>query len=257
MAESSERFWKWLGLVNLAVTRLYRGQGAVSLSLLEQAAQAYPESEALCASARAAAAHVFLETGRPKEALEQSRLAATTGATLPHQEALFYLALAQAKLGESNDAARTAEELSRHSRATGLGAEMARYHLLKGELIWARGDHSEAREEFRRAEAALPANTTEIPSQSLHLLVWFSRASFELEADDLVAAANGFEGIIKSFSLHVDWPILYVRSFYFLGQIREQQGDEQEAQANYRRFVEFWREGDLDRRQVQALESKT
>ena len=154
MAESSERFWKWLGLVNLAVTRLYRGQGAVSLSLLEQAAQAYPESEALCASARAAAAHVFLETGRPKEALEQSRLAATTGATLPHQEALFYLALAQAKLGESNDAARTAEELSRHSRATGLGAEMARYHLLKGELIWARGDHSEAREEFRRAEAA-------------------------------------------------------------------------------------------------------
>jgi TolA-binding protein len=256
MAESSERFWKWLGLVNLSVTRLYRGEGAVSLSLLEQAAQAYPDSEALCSSARATAAHVLLESGRPKEAFEQARLAAITEATLPHQEALFYLGLANARLGESNDAERTAEELLRRSGAAGLSSEMARFHLLKGELALAGGRHSEAREDFQRAEAALPAVTTETPSQSLQVPVWYSRASCDLEAGDFGAAADGFERIVTSFSLHIDWPILYVRSFYLLGQIREKQSDDEGARTNYRRFVEFWKEGDLDRRWVQEAESK-
>ena len=256
MAESSERFWNWLGLVNQSVTRLYRGEGAASLSLLEQAAQAYPDSDALCSSARATAAHVLLETGRPKEALEQARLAAMTEATLPHQEALFYLGLAKAKLGESSDAEHTAEELRRRSGATGLNSELARFHLLKGELALAGGRRSEAREDLQRAEAALPAQTTEIPSQSLHVPVWYSRASCDLEAGDFGAAADGFERIVTSFSLHVDWPILYVRSFYWLGQIREKLSDDDRARVNYRRFVEFWKEGDLDRRWVQEAESK-
>ncbi len=256
MAESSERFWKWLGLVNLSVTRLYRGEGAASLSLLEQAAQAYPDSEALCSSARATTAHVLLETGRPKEALEQARLAAMTEATLPHQEALFYLGIAKARLGETAEAERTAEELLRHSGATGLNSEMARFHLLKGELALARDRRSEAGEEFQRAEAALPAKSTEIPSQSLHVPVWYSRAYCNLEGGDFGAAAVGFEGIVTSFSLHVDWPILYVRSFYLLGQIRERQGAAEGARTNYRRFVEFWKEGDLDRRWVQEAKSK-
>ena len=256
MAESTERFWKWLGLVNLSVTRLYCGQGAASLSLLEQAAQAYPDSQALCSSARATAAHVFLETGRPKEALEQARLAARTETPVPHLEALFCLALANAQLGESKDAERTAEELLRRLDDVGLTSEMARFNLLKGELARAGGRPAEAREELQRAEAALPVQTTEIPSQSLHVPVWYSRGILELEADDLAAAAGRFEAVVKSFSLHVDWPVLYIRSFYFLGQIQERRGDSQEAQTHYRRFIEFWKEGDLDRRRVEEAESK-
>ncbi len=256
MAESSERFWKWLGLVNLSVTRLYRGEGAASLSLLEQAAQTYPDSEALCSKARAIAAHVLLETGRPKEALELARLAAKTQERLPHQEALFYLGLAKARLGETAEAERTAEELRHRSGATRLSPEKARFHHLKGELALAGGRHSEAREELQRADAALPAQISELPSLSLHVPVWYSRASCDLEAEDFAAAAGGFEAIVTSFSLHVDWPILYVRSFYLLGQIREKQGDVEGAARNYRRFVELWEEGDLDRRWVQVAESK-
>ena len=39
----------------------------------------------------------------------------------------------------------------------------------------------------------------------------------------------------------------YARSYYLLGQIYERQGDKARARDQYRRFVELWRDGDLER----------
>ena len=39
----------------------------------------------------------------------------------------------------------------------------------------------------------------------------------------------------------------YARSLFLLGQIYERRGDTARARDRYRRFVQFWRDGDLER----------
>jgi hypothetical protein len=56
--------------------------------------------------------------------------------------------------------------------------------------------------------------------------------------------------------LRASWPIEFVRSVYFLGQIAERQGERDKARAFYGRFVEYWGEGDMDRDRVADARKK-
>jgi hypothetical protein len=47
-----------------------------------------------------------------------------------------------------------------------------------------------------------------------------------------------------------------VRSFYLLGRTHEDARAPGEATRNYRRFFEYWKEGDLDREWLQEVERK-
>lgn len=47
-----------------------------------------------------------------------------------------------------------------------------------------------------------------------------------------------------------------MRSFYFLGKIHENGGEVEKARRNYRRFVEYGKDGDLDRERVAEAEKK-
>ena len=51
-------------------------------------------------------------------------------------------------------------------------------------------------------------------------------------------------------------PIEFVRSFYFLGRIYEQQGDTAKSREAYRRFVGYWKDGDLDRERIAEAQKK-
>ncbi|HUE85312.1 MAG TPA: hypothetical protein VMO26_04475 [Vicinamibacterales bacterium] len=51
-------------------------------------------------------------------------------------------------------------------------------------------------------------------------------------------------------------PELYVRSFYQLGRRYEANGDTAKAVDAYRRFVGYWRNGDMDRERVAEAERK-
>ena len=51
-------------------------------------------------------------------------------------------------------------------------------------------------------------------------------------------------------------PIDFVRSFYFLGRIYEQQGDKVKSREAYRRFVGYWKDGDLDRDRITEAQRK-
>ena len=66
------------------------------------------------------------------------------------------------------------------------------------------------------------------------------------------APADGLSSVFcESTTEHILAPIPYVRSFYFLGKIHEERGEMDEARKYYRRFVEFWGDGDLDRDPVE------
>ena len=69
-------------------------------------------------------------------------------------------------------------------------------------------------------------------------------------------AARWFERITESTTEHISWPILYVRRFYFLGRIHENRGEMEKAREHYQRFVDFWRDGDLDRERVEEARAR-
>ena len=60
----------------------------------------------------------------------------------------------------------------------------------------------------------------------------------------------------SSGSEHAGYPIQYRRSFYFLGTLHEKRGDMAKARDAYRRFVRYWKDGNLDRERVAEAERK-
>lgn len=47
-----------------------------------------------------------------------------------------------------------------------------------------------------------------------------------------------------------------MRSLYFLGQIYEKQGHPDQARDSYRMFLEYWKDGDIDRDKVADAQKK-
>jgi hypothetical protein len=77
-----------------------------------------------------------------------------------------------------------------------------------------------------------------------------------LASGDEESASKWFQRITDSTTERLDWPIPYVRSFYFLGKIHENRGEMDQARKYYRRFYEYWKDGDIDREWVEEARSK-
>ena len=52
------------------------------------------------------------------------------------------------------------------------------------------------------------------------------------------------------------YPMLYVRSFFFLGEIAEKKGEKAAARGYYERFLKYWKDGDTDRDRVAEAERR-
>jgi tetratricopeptide (TPR) repeat protein len=89
-----------------------------------------------------------------------------------------------------------------------------------------------------------------------HVPIWFSLAKAYLESGDEEKAAQWFLRVAESTNEHIPWPIPYVRSFDYLGKIHENRGEMEKAREYYRRFYEFWKDGDMDREQVEEAKRK-
>ncbi len=74
--------------------------------------------------------------------------------------------------------------------------------------------------------------------------------------DDGPVPVIWFERIIESTTERFWSPLPYVRSFYFLGTIHENRGDMGRAREYYRRFHEYWKDGDMDRERVEEAKRK-
>jgi tetratricopeptide (TPR) repeat protein/TolB-like protein/predicted Ser/Thr protein kinase len=257
MASSSDTFMKSLGANAVAVNALYRGRSREALAAL-RAEGGVGEPNPVRAQSKAYEAYVLLEKGRPAEALEQAGIARREGeGDIAEWEGLFIAALAQAKLGRWSEAEATAEELRQIAESLPTEKVKRRYHHLLGNLALARGDAIHATSELDRARALLPPrgfwSMAGLPE---HAPIWFSLGSAHLLAGSDEEAASYFRRVVESTTERVQWPIPYVRSFYFLGKIHEKRGETEKAREYYRRFVEYWKDGDLDRERVEEARSK-
>jgi len=135
--------------------------------------------------------------------------------------------------------------------------EKRRHHHLMGALALASGDAARAIDELTTAQSMLSMRGFDVGfGPPPHVPIWYSLASAYLATGDGTSAAQWFEKIVESTDEHVAWPVQYVRSFYLLGKIHENRGDMATARQYYRRFVDFWKGGDLDRERVEEALGK-
>jgi tetratricopeptide (TPR) repeat protein len=263
LTESNDERWYWQGQFNQAILELYKGQTQNALPLLNHAAELFHEPGLLSGWAHSMAGHMLFENHQFSDSLNQSRLAQQHGkGNPPEWEGLFLEALTLAKQGRVEEASKTAAELLERTEPIPTQKEKRRHLHLTGELALIQNQSTTAIEKLEQAESMLPPrgrhgyiHWSRIGPPS-HVPIWYSLASAYLAAGDDEKAAESFRRIIDCGVERVEWPIYYVRSFYFLGKIHENRGDTEKAREHYQRFVDFWKDGDIDRERVEEALNK-
>jgi tetratricopeptide (TPR) repeat protein len=172
----------------------------------------------------------------------------------PQWQGLYYAALAHSGMGHWDRAEKTAEELRSKAESLPTDKEKRRYYHLMGKLALDQGESRMAVERLERAQSMLPA----VESADLfeHVPIWFSLARAYLQEGDEEKACEWFQRVTESTTEHIWWPVAFVRSFYFLGKIHERRGDLERAREYYRRYREYWQDGDMDRERLQEVDDK-
>jgi serine/threonine protein kinase/tetratricopeptide (TPR) repeat protein len=264
LAGSSGLRWSWFGWINHSLISLYQGKSGDAIEFLANATKAVEgQSGRISGLSRCLSAHVLLETESFGEALEEAAQAQNDAeGNLGEWMGLFLQSLAEANLGHIKRARDTAAKLLERTKSIPTQREARRHIHILGELARISGEHTDALEKLREAEAMLPENGfgglpgNERTGPQPYVPIWYSLALAYLEAGDQNHAAGWFEHIAEATVERVEWPIYYVRSFYFLGKIYENRGEMDKTHEYYRRFYEYWGDGDMDRERMEESKSK-
>ena len=254
LMESEGAVEKFLGGRLMATTALYRGEvDSVLRALDRHLATAQGGISDYRVQPALLKARVLLEIGEFQKAkdaaLSVSKMEDHYGAS---HAALALAAIAAQRLGELDEA----QELSREYRRginPALGPPPERlYHFLQGEIAMERGEFEDAVAEFEESESMLPPRG----SEGSHTQIWYSLATAHRLSGNDSEALGWYQRIVESREERLYEPLRYVRSFYFLGKLHESEGDFEEATESYRRFLDHFEGGEIDRDLVQEAEAE-
>ncbi|MGB6366083.1 MAG: tetratricopeptide repeat protein, partial [Thermoanaerobaculia bacterium] len=229
----------------LSLIRTYQGERVDVAAAAERAIASYPAPGAQRADSYANWGFALLESGNYEKALEYARKARQEGrGNEPDLLAHGLEALVQQHLGQERRADLLAEELTGRVEAIPGPWWKSWAGEIRGRLALMRGDTATAIAELEQAEQDRPQNDED------NIGVWFHLGTALLEAGRLADAQTRFESIVASHGNRIYNPLEYVRSYYLLGWIHEQQGDTAKARDSYAKFLSYWGDGDLDRERV-------
>ena len=253
LRRSPDPAWRFTGTLNLAEERLIRGRTADALDLLSKAAaESGPTGSAQSATARNVAAVVWLARGDAASALAEAHraLANARGSGPQPRWSLSLAAVAAAQSGDAAASRNAAQELE-SLIAMAPGGNMKRFtEQLAGRIALLRHDTARAIEELSQAEARFPPYPGSAPGIGQASAIQFDLGSAYLAAGRDTEALARFQRIVDGGIIRIWNPIEFVRSLYQLGQVYERGGDGAKAQAFYRRFVQYWGDGDIDRERI-------
>jgi len=198
-------------------------------------------------------AQAFLRAGKPEPALQAARAVLTDAqGREPELPVLQALAVAEALTGRTDESTRSLARLEKLAQSA---RDLYRLRWVPGEIALHKGDARTAAAELDAAlEAAPKYGPVTGPPSSVPELIYLTGVA-HMRAGDDAEARRLFERLQAGH----DWPHApdaYGRSFYLLGQIYERAGDGAKAQDQYRRFVDVWGDGDMERPWVEDAKAR-
>jgi len=155
--------------------------------------------------------------------------------------------------GSLKKAAHTADAL-REVIDQGLNTkEMRRFYFLMGMIDSERGNHSKAIEYCDRAIELYPAELYEVDTPILSVF-WKAESLFTM--GNLDDAREEFEKILRMTYGRRNYGSFYAKSFYMLGKIYEQIGNEAKAREHFEEFLDLWKDADFGIAEVEDAKVK-
>jgi len=229
----------------------FQGRSAQAIAHGERAIASVPEAGQLSAWARQSMAGILLARSQASLALIQAEQAAVEARRTPGEAGSFFLTLAvvRAAAGRRPEAEEAIRALTAMTDPMAPVRDARYGQVARGLVVLALGDAGTAIAELERAQLSLPVGVYPILGGP-HVDIWYGLAQAYLAVGRDADAATHFQRIVDAGMVRAQFPVEYVRSFYFLGVIHEKQGDAVEAREAYRRFVSYWKDGDLDRDRI-------
>ena len=132
---------------------------------------------------------------------------------------------------------------------------MRRVHWARGEIALLEGDVQTAAAESTQASRMLSVRGPVNAPPSPHGDLWFAAAGALIRAGRDAEAAALLERLQAGHERAVAMES-YARSFFLLAQLEERRGNAARAREQYARFVQLWRDGDLERGWVAEAQKK-
>jgi tetratricopeptide (TPR) repeat protein len=257
MAAAANPFEHVLSLGLEAELKVSRGRSREAFELIDRAVRHSAGAAEDRTFFRMRHVTLLLRQGRGGAALGQASLGASEAQNSPEElTAAALQAIVQAWTGRQSDADQTVARLeSRAKLLPGPRGERL-IHWARGEIARARGDRSTAVAELTRARSMLPVHGPPLGPPSIHPTLWFAAATASLEAGQDDEAAKLFTRLQSSYERLFDLDA-YARSFYLLAGIYQRRGDTTRAREQYARFLDLWRDGDMERGWVADAIKKT
>jgi tetratricopeptide (TPR) repeat protein len=256
LMKSTSPFQKYLGYFASGILRAGRGRAQDALVQFETAAKLPGIAPFNRALARNRQGSLLLRLGKPGAALVQLELALPDAANRDQEfETLQLLAIAQAGAGRASDADKALARLESRIAVVPSDREKRRPHWARGQIALNRGDATLAATEFANALRTLPAHGAVIgPPSNIAAMLYDAGAAFARAGKD-ADAASLLERLQASHDAVFDQEA-YARSHFVLAQIYERQKKEAQARAQYTKFLDLWRDGDMERGWVAEAQKK-
>jgi TolB-like protein/predicted Zn-dependent protease len=248
---------KWSGALAHGRLAAFQGRSAEALTWAERAGSALRAPGPQTAGARQFAAGLLAARGQMPLALAQAQTALTEAkGSLAERAALSLAARFYAASKQMKEADEALAALAALADPLAPARDARVLAVARGQVALARGDFAAAIVELTKAHSALNPRTGNVLIPSQHVALWFALGEAYMGAGQPAQAEAWFRRVAESGAEHAFQPIEFVRSFYYLGKIHEQAGDMTKARDAYRRFVGYWKDGDLDRERIAEAERK-
>jgi serine/threonine protein kinase/predicted Zn-dependent protease len=192
-------------------------------------------------------AYCNYRAGNLREALAESRLvqrdAIQRGSIESQAWGLQVQGLIELAMGSVDSARQTAAELEKCVRGVPNQKLVRHYLYLAGMIEREAGRYPNAIDYLKKAIALLPAESY-LFAINWRSLFYDGLAGAYFRSGDLSRAGDEYRKILSLALGKLAFGDLYVRSFYWLGRIAEDQGRRVEAAESYRKFLDLWKDAD-------------
>ncbi len=191
-------------------------------------------------------AHALLEAGSSKTALGNLETARAEQRSAPlESQYRYWSALALCRAGKAS----SVNDKMQGFEPGPMSWLRALPEHVRGEVALSEGEPARARAHLEKAVQILcderaPASAPVVP-------IRFALARIYQQVDDRDQAARALGAIASDEEAQLEWPVPGTRSYFELARLLASDGDEQQATAAYRTFVDRWRDGDLDREKIE------